>query len=182
MGLRWIDNDPLVHCGIQSPLNYLILGTLLYIPQFIPVYPTVYPCISHIYILVYPCISHSYPCISHSLSLYIPHHRQWSTCALWDTESLELSNSRDSISHSALSYANFILISNWMRKRKQPITDRFWSCSKHSQLRPRILKLAYGYALEFLNLIKHCCSCFKHYLKSYCPCHPIGWCLHRGES
>ena len=26
-----------------------------------------------------------------------------------------------------------ILISNWMRKRKQPITDRFWSRSKHSQ-------------------------------------------------
>ena len=22
-----------------------------------------------------------------------------------------------------------------------------------------------GYALEFLNLMKHCCSCFKHYLK-----------------
>ena len=21
-----------------------------------------------------------------------------------------------------------------------------------------------GYALEFLNLIKHCCSCFKHYI------------------
>ena len=51
-------------------------------------------------------------------------------------------------------YENFILITNWMRKRKQPITDRFWSCSKHS-----------GYALEFLNLIKHCCSSFKHYFQ-----------------
>ena len=29
-------------------------------------------------------------------------------------------------------YRIVILISNWMRKQKQPITDRFWSCSKHS--------------------------------------------------
>ena len=36
---------------------------------------------------------------------------------------------------------NFILIRNWMRKRKQPITDRFLCCSKHSQLCPRIFKL-----------------------------------------
>ena len=53
---------------------------------------------------------------------------------------------------------NFILISNWMRKRKQPITDRFWSCSKHSQH-------VQNTRSTFLNLIKHCCSCFKHYLK-----------------
>ena len=26
-------------------------------------------------------------------------------------------------------YKIVILISNWMRKQKQPITDRFWSCS-----------------------------------------------------
>ena len=52
-----------------------------------------------------------------------------------------------------------------MRKRKQPITDRFWSCSKHSQHVFYQFQKFPGYALKFLNLIKHCCSCFEHYLK-----------------
>lgn len=38
-----------------------------------------------------------------------------------------------------------------MNEEKHAITDRSWTCSKQVS----------GYALEFLNLVKHC---FKHYL------------------
>ena len=61
-------------------------------------------------------------------------------------------------------YKIVILINNSMRKQKQPITDRFLSCSKHSQHEfYQVLRFS-GYAVEFSNLIKHCCSCFKHYI------------------